>query len=86
MLGTSLGYQYTSVNLQESDWNTQQLKQRTQDFQYHYESLNFIYISKLFGKTAIYSASVLTDGSEKGIERLRGILTGTLPPFVGFRS
>lgn len=76
-LGTSLGYQYTSFNVQESDLNAQPLKMRTQDFHYHYESLNFSYFSKLFGKMVIYSASFMTDGSDKGFERMRGMLTGT---------
>lgn len=76
-LGTSLGYQYTSFNVQESDLSTQPQKMRTQDFHYHYESLNFSYFSKLFGKMVIYSASFMTDGSDMGIERMRGILTGT---------
>ena len=76
-LGTSLGYQYTTLNLQESDLSAEPLKMRKQDFHYHYESLNFSYFSKLFGKTVIYSASIMTDGSDKRIERLRGMLTGT---------
>ncbi|ULT24318.1 hypothetical protein KUH03_35730 [Sphingobacterium sp. E70] len=76
-MGTSLGYQYTALNLQESNLSAEPLKMRTQDFHYHYESLNFSYFSKLFGKTVIYSASIMADGSDKGIERLRGMLTGT---------
>ncbi len=77
-LGTSLGYQYTALDVQESDFSMQQPKIHTEDFHYHYESLNFSYFSKLFGKMAIYSASIMTDGSEKGLERVRGMLTGTL--------
>lgn len=69
-LGTILGYRYVSAKLE----NTQERKY----FHYHSESLNLSRYSKLFGKTAIYTASAVVDGSERHFERLRGLLTATL--------
>lgn len=48
------------------------------DFQYHTESVYVTYFSKLFGKTAMYTALFAADGSQHRFERLRGNLTGTL--------
>jgi len=47
-----------------------------EDHHYHTEGLNLSYFSKLFGKTAIYTAGFALDGSEKRIERVRGIFSG----------
>jgi hypothetical protein len=47
-----------------------------EDHHYHTEGLNLSYFSKLFGKTAIYTAGFALDGSEKRIERVRGVLSG----------
>lgn len=69
-LGTILGYRYISAKLE----NTQERK----DFHYHSESLNLSHFSKLFGKTAMYTASAVVDGTEQHFERVRGVLTATL--------
>lgn len=77
-LETLVGYRLLSVDLLQPDLSTQQMHLEKQDYHYHHESLNFTYYSRLFGKMAIYSASLMTDGSEKGFERVRGMLTGNL--------
>jgi len=77
-LGTLVGYRHFSVELLQPDLSTRQIYQEKQDYHYHHESLNFTYYSRLFGKMAIYSASLMTDGSEKGFERVRGMLMGNL--------
>lgn len=72
-------YRYTSV---EEDLALRQEANTLESFQrdhhYHTEGLTFNYFSKLFGKTAIYSASVFVDGSDKQIERVRGMVSGIL--------
>ncbi|TRW27160.1 hypothetical protein FMM05_00495 [Flavobacterium zepuense] len=47
-----------------------------EDYHYHTEGLNFSYFAKLFGKTVIYTAGFALDGSEKRIERTRGVFSG----------
>lgn len=69
-LGTILGYRYVSAKLE----NTPGKK----EFQYHSESLNLSHYSRLFGKTAMYTASAVVDGTERHFERVRGVLTATL--------
>lgn len=77
-LGTLVGYRLLSVDVLQPDLSTQHMHLEKQDYHYHHESLNFTYYSRLFGKMAIYSASLMTDGSEKGFERVRGMLMGNL--------
>lgn len=72
-------YRYTSV---EEDPTLRQGSNSLESFQgdhhYHTEGLTFNYFSKLFGKTAIYSTGVFVDGSDKKIERVRGMVSGIL--------
>ncbi|UIR54866.1 DUF6268 family outer membrane beta-barrel protein [Sphingobacterium sp. SRCM116780] len=77
-LGANVGYRFISIASQNSDLFPEQIKHEADYFHYHHESLNFTYYSKLFGKMIIYSGRVMVDGSEKGIERAKGIVTGTL--------
>lgn len=69
-LGTIVNYRYLSAKLENNSKN--------KDFQYHSESLNLTYYSKIFGKTAIFTGSAIVDGSEQNFERIRGVVTGTL--------
>ncbi len=46
------------------------------EYHFHSEGLNLTYFSKLFGKTAIYSAGIFADGSDESYERIRGMATG----------
>ncbi|WPO92788.1 DUF6268 family outer membrane beta-barrel protein [Chryseobacterium sp. YR459] len=75
LLSTALSYRYTSIRNEnpvipgiETDEN----------FHYHSEAINLTYFSKLLKKTAIYSASISTDGSDQHFERIRGLVTASL--------
>jgi len=48
------------------------------DFHHYGLSLNSTYFSMLFKKPVIYNASVLIDGSENGLERVKGIIGASL--------
>lgn len=76
LLSTSLNYRYTSMNTENPVFSEASNSQK--DFHYHSEAVNFSYFSKLFSKTAIYSATVSVDGSDQHFERLRGMVAGTL--------
>lgn len=49
-----------------------------ENFHFFSTALNFTYFSKLFGKTFIYNASIVADGSNEGFERINGLLIGSL--------
>ncbi|UTX49917.1 DUF6268 family outer membrane beta-barrel protein [Chryseobacterium sp. MA9] len=75
LLSTALSYRYTSIRNEnpvipgiEADEN----------FHYHSEAINLTYFSRLLKKTAIYSASISTDGSDQHFERIRGLITASL--------
>lgn len=48
------------------------------DFHYFFSSLNFTYFSTLFNKRMVYTSSLQFDGSDKHVERVKGMLTGTM--------
>lgn len=48
------------------------------DFHYYAVSLNATHYSTLFSKPFIYNASVITDGSADGVERLKGFISGSI--------
>lgn len=76
LLGTSLNYRYISMNT-ESPVEPGAEKQE-KSFHYHSEAVNFNYFSRLFNKTAIYTASVSVDGSNQHFERARGTVTASV--------
>ena len=78
MLSTSLIYKYTSFNTENTTSLFSENTRTKNDFHYHTESLSLTRFSKLFGKTAIYSATASVDGSEQHFERIRGMLTGSV--------
>lgn len=78
MFGGTLLYRYNMFTNQYPTAYVPQSSQKFSDFHYHTSALNFTYFSKLFNKTAIYTASVAVDGSDKHFERLRGYVTGSL--------
>lgn len=69
-------YRYVSVESRFTAAAPGVLQNYNEDHHYHTEGMNLSYVSKLFGKTAIYTAGFALDGSEKRIERLRGIFSG----------
>ncbi|WP_312196391.1 DUF6268 family outer membrane beta-barrel protein [Epilithonimonas vandammei] len=78
MLSTSLNYKYTSINTENPTSIFSENTGNKNDFHYHTESLSLTRFSKLFGKTAIYSATASVDGSEQHFERVRGMLTSSV--------
>lgn len=75
LLSTSLNYRFTSFNTQEPI--TDEANQKN-NFHYHSEAVNFNYFSKLFNKTAIYTATASVDGSDQHFERIRGMVTASV--------
>lgn len=78
VFGATLGYKYTHM---ESDLLSASARQKTtmqQDFHHHFTSLNFAYFSTLFGKRAIFTSSVIVDGSEEHFERVKGLVSGII--------
>ncbi len=75
LLSTALSYRYTSIRNENPVIPG---IQNEENFHYHSEAINLSYFSRLFKKTAIYSASISTDGSEQHFERIRGLVTASL--------
>ncbi|MBL1220574.1 hypothetical protein JET18_06970 [Chryseobacterium sp. L7] len=75
LLSTALNYRYTAIDTEEALLTGNNTKN---DYHYHSEALNLSYFSKLWNKTAIYSASVSADGSDQHFERIRGMVTASL--------
>jgi hypothetical protein len=48
------------------------------EFHYFSGAMSFTYFSQLFHKPVIYNASIIADGSEKDIERLKGFAGATM--------
>jgi hypothetical protein len=78
LLGATLGYRFTSVGADITDAATGGVTTSENDFHYFFSSLNFSYFSTLFNKRTIYTSSILFDGSEKHVERVKGLITGTM--------
>lgn len=77
-LGATLGYRYTVAGADIFDPFTGGAKSVDNDFHYLFSSVNFSYFSTLFNKRVIYASSLLVDGSDKHIERVKGLITGTM--------
>ncbi|AZA76928.1 hypothetical protein EG347_05115 [Chryseobacterium sp. G0186] len=75
LLSTTLNYRYTSI---KNETPIIPGIENEENFHYHSEAINLTYFSKLLKKTAIYSASISTDGSNKHFERLRGMVNVSL--------
>jgi len=77
LLGTTLGYRLTSAEAEINQTGASKIS-TANDFHYLFSSLNLTYFSSLFGKRMLYNSSVMVDGSDKYLERVRGIFTGTM--------
>lgn len=75
LLSTALSYRYTSIRNENSVIPG---TEGEENFHYHSEAINLSYFSRLLKKTAIYSASISTDGSDQHFERIRGLVTASL--------
>lgn len=49
-----------------------------QDFHYFAEALSATYVSSLFKKPIIYNATVIVDGNEDNVQRVKGFVTASL--------
>jgi hypothetical protein len=77
ILGTTLGYRLTSAAGDMGKAGASEIS-FSNDYHYLFSALNLTYFSSLFGKRLVYSSSLLVDGSEKHLERVKGIFTGTM--------
>lgn len=77
LLGTTLGYRLTSAEAEIGQVGVPNII-TSNNFHYLFSSLNLTYFSSLFGKRMVYNSSVMVDGSDKHLERVRGIFTGTM--------
>ena len=77
ILGTTFNYLYLSTESEGTNFfeNSTSLNSYKEDFHFHSTSLNLTHFSKLFNKTIVYSGSANVNGSDKGFERLTGMLT-----------
>lgn len=57
--------------------NTTQAKP-TQDFHYFAGALSATYVSALFSKPIIYNATIIVDGNEENVQRVKGFVTASL--------
>lgn len=77
LLGATVGYRYTNVQaglIMPVGGSTI----TESDFHYLFSAINFTYFSTLFNKRMIYNSSIFVDGSDKYIERVKGVLAGTM--------
>ncbi|PWV55888.1 hypothetical protein [Chitinophaga sp. S165] len=77
LMGATAGYRYTSVGADITHPGGS-IKTTDGDFHYFFSAVNFSYFSTLFNKKTIYTSSLLVDGSEKHVERVKGMLTGNI--------
>lgn len=75
LLSSTFGYNYTHMEASTEDNSSDVL---TADFQHLSSALNFSYFSTAYKKTMIYNASVLVDGSEQYVERVKGLLSAVM--------
>ena len=78
LLGATLGYRYTAAGADVINPATGSIYTTDDGFHYFFTSLNFAYFSTLFNKRTIYTSSILVDGSDQYVERVKGIFTGTM--------
>ncbi|WP_278354079.1 MULTISPECIES: DUF6268 family outer membrane beta-barrel protein [Bacteroidota] len=78
LLSTALAYRNISTEVSFIDPLDQSVKNVNEDYHYFSGNLNLSYFSQLFGRRIIYTSSIMVDGSEKNLERIRGLFLGTM--------
>ncbi|MES2827074.1 MAG: hypothetical protein V4687_02925 [Bacteroidota bacterium] len=78
LLGATLGYRGTYIEAEIAQPGVSENLILKNDFHYLFSAFSFTYFSTLFKKRTFYSSTILFDGSEKHIERVKGIFTGTM--------
>lgn len=75
-LGATLGYKFTKIDTEAQVFNQGRSSGTDNEFHHFITSINFTYLSTLFGKRAIYSSSFVVDASEESFERAKGFVSG----------
>lgn len=78
LLGATLGYRGTSTEAEVVQQGRDENLVIKNDFHYLFSAVSFTYFSTLFNKRTFYSSTLLVDGSEKQLERVKAIFTGTM--------
>lgn len=78
----SLNYRYEALEFDNiktaPDFIDAGVDNNKKEFHYFSGAISATYFSTLFRKPIIYNASIIADGSEKDIERLKGFISATL--------
>lgn len=77
-LGGSFTYRHIGATAVYTDPASQMQLITKNSYHYHTSALSIAYFSKLLDKTVIYSGAVAVDGSEKNLERVKGLFTATM--------
>ncbi|RZJ89955.1 MAG: hypothetical protein EOO20_09560 [Chryseobacterium sp.] len=75
ILGTTIGYRYNHTDAELVNATTGIINTNVNDYHYFFGSVNFSFFSTLFEKRIIYTSSLSADGSERNLERLRGMIS-----------
>ncbi|MEO8532495.1 MAG: hypothetical protein ABI441_02035 [Flavobacterium sp.] len=80
ILTGSLRYKYESYHFGEVYRKPEDLyyKRDKEDFHYLAAAVSATYMSKLFNKPAIYNATVIVDGNEENVQRVKGFVTASI--------
>ncbi len=81
IITTSLRYKYDYFKLNDVAFTGQYVPVKQQNemgFNYLSAAGSFTYFSRLFGKPVIYNATLNADGNEKGVQRVKGLLAGSI--------
>ncbi|WP_410879364.1 hypothetical protein [Myroides sp. DW712] len=74
----TLGYKYTAIDSDLFESFTRNPTANQTNFHNLFTSLNFVYFSSLFGKRTVYSTSLIVDGSDSYVERVKGLASGVI--------
>lgn len=78
LLGATAQYRYTQADASMTNPFSAGPAVVNENYHYLASSVNFTYFSTLFKKRAIYSSSLIVDGSDQHLERIKGLLTGVI--------
>lgn len=78
LLGTTLGYRYTSIEADMAGTSLGKSVSVEKDFHYFHAGANFAYFSTLFNKRTVYTSSIIVDANEKFFGRVNALFTGTM--------
>ncbi|NUY79513.1 hypothetical protein HUK80_01295 [Flavobacterium sp. MAH-1] len=79
-VSANVDYRYESFDFEDLELLSDAVGPFTENKGYHYigGTINALYYGSLFKKPLIYNASVTVDGSDKDVERIKGIVGATL--------